>query len=791
MKLTNKICVVGFLLVGICRCLVAADFYGGAIGQPGYSPFGTSSSSGGGQATNVMSSLVVGTRLSTNDGTLSIFDVPSFTNTPQVVGIDFSKQSNSAATPRFLKSIDGSTYTVLGVGAGTNHFNITNGYAENDFRYADSGTTYIILTNSLFRVAEFGAEYSVTNVGGTTAASMIFILSSNNLVGASGLTVNNALHGVFDNSGFLLQYTPGDTSTLTNLGLISFNSFDGLTNQHLWSDIRVIINDNNSITIRGSHFEGTITNSAIGTVLPQGTNTTYIAWEQASSVTNVFYLPRFRKLYSGNRAFSVQKDYYTAGDKYAFQRGQYLAVQDQAFAQYLFSGSQQVILQQFNGGSFTWSYLGDGTTYLMSLGAYAPRALSPGRIGQPLGTLALPWTINSTNSLLLGITTNVGDMYINGYSLGTAITSLSNSISGGGSQTPWLQTENGATFALTNISSLVVNATSADSIKIRSRTTSTRGNRVYIDSDGTSFVELDNSLLFTFNTEQVAFGLNTSSNLFAINHANANGLNSSANKQVLYAKKMESAMGLGQNYDWLTNHANTVMFSNLYFGTGTGATIASNNAGTFSIQTSNSTTSKIYQTITGVGIGTATPAKTFDVAGNFGLSGNATIASFVIAGNVGFGYNNANNIAFNSNGEITWSSGSGTPGGGRTRIYEQSAGTIGTTNVYVSSTVGIGTTTPLEKLHVANGVIRGDSGFASYAPHTPVAVSVGASPFNFTNKTPVAIECYFSGGTAYSVDKNGVTVFGSLAGDSYFVLQSNSWATVTYTIAPTVLTNAW
>ena len=82
-------------------------------------------------------------------------------------------------------------------------------------------------------------------------------------------------------------------------------------------------------------------------------------------------------------------------------------------------------------------------------------------------------------------------------------------------------------------------------------------------------------------------------------------------------------------------------------------------------------------------------------------------------------------------------------------------------------------------------------GFSSTGTHTPVAVTVGASPFNLTNNTGAALECYFSGATAYTVGKNGVTVFASMIANDYFVLQPSSYATVTYTVAPTFYTNAW
>lgn len=72
----------------------------------------------------------------------------------------------------------------------------------------------------------------------------------------------------------------------------------------------------------------------------------------------------------------------------------------------------------------------------------------------------------------------------------------------------------------------------------------------------------------------------------------------------------------------------------------------------------------------------------------------------------------------------------------------------------------------------------------------PVAVTIGASPFNFTNNTASAIECQFSGSVAYGITKYGASIYGSLAGDAYFTLPVSGYCTITYTIAPTLFTNS-
>lgn len=75
-------------------------------------------------------------------------------------------------------------------------------------------------------------------------------------------------------------------------------------------------------------------------------------------------------------------------------------------------------------------------------------------------------------------------------------------------------------------------------------------------------------------------------------------------------------------------------------------------------------------------------------------------------------------------------------------------------------------------------------------PHIPSAVTLTGSVFAFSNATPNVLECYFSGGTAYSITKNASAVFGSVIGDGYLLLQPTNKVAVTYTIAPTMFTNS-
>lgn len=77
--------------------------------------------------------------------------------------------------------------------------------------------------------------------------------------------------------------------------------------------------------------------------------------------------------------------------------------------------------------------------------------------------------------------------------------------------------------------------------------------------------------------------------------------------------------------------------------------------------------------------------------------------------------------------------------------------------------------------------------------HTPSSVTVGTSPFSYTNLTPSAQECYFSGGvSAYAIAKNGVGVYASLVGNDYLILQPTNYCTITWSVnAPTMYTNSW
>lgn len=182
---------------------------------------------------------------------------------------------------------------------------------------------------------------------------------------------------------------------------------------------------------------------------------------------------------------------------------------------------------------------------------------------------------------------------------------------------------------------------------------------------------------------------------------------------------------------------------------------------------------------------------------------SSTDATFQVANGV-----LTNNIIVNTNGLVTIGATNQFGTGGVTisnRVVDVGSSSIskfvmGDVNISRNgaSTLQIGSTTAnnasgaLVCQAITGSLIKG-TGFSSVNTgfHIPVAVSVGASPFSFTNNTTSALECYFSGATAFSVSKNGTGVYGSLAGDSYFVLQPTNNCTITYTVAPTFNTNTW
>jgi hypothetical protein len=117
----------------------------------------------------------------------------------------------------------------------------------------------------------------------------------------------------------------------------------------------------------------------------------------------------------------------------------------------------------------------------------------------------------------------------------------------------------------------------------------------------------------------------------------------------------------------------------------------------------------------------------------------------------------------------------------------------GTNTAFVISLGGSPALTITNRSITANGAGLSNipSGAIQQLPRIPTAVTLTGSVFTFSNATPNYLECYFSGSVAYSVSKNGAAVFGSLASDGYLILQPTNKIAITYTVAPTLFTNAF
>ena len=112
----------------------------------------------------------------------------------------------------------------------------------------------------------------------------------------------------------------------------------------------------------------------------------------------------------------------------------------------------------------------------------------------------------------------------------------------------------------------------------------------------------------------------------------------------------------------------------------------------------------------------------------------------------------------------------------------------------LSSAPPINTTYPNEYLRMTNssGVTEMIPVLGTNVPNRiPGAVTLGASPFNFTNTLNWPLQLDISGATAFSVAVNGVTVFNSLTGDYSRVLMQTNIVTITYTVAPLFSTNSF
>jgi len=123
-------------------------------------------------------------------------------------------------------------------------------------------------------------------------------------------------------------------------------------------------------------------------------------------------------------------------------------------------------------------------------------------------------------------------------------------------------------------------------------------------------------------------------------------------------------------------------------------------------------------------------------------------------------------------------------------------GSLETARFNTNNRVGIGTTTPAALLDVNGttshrGVVTNIVGFASLTNATaaPNSITVGASPFNYTNTAGVNIQLFLdANGATTAVSYNGTAIFSSLAaGDHTIILKPASRITVTYSLATPIM----
>lgn len=87
---------------------------------------------------------------------------------------------------------------------------------------------------------------------------------------------------------------------------------------------------------------------------------------------------------------------------------------------------------------------------------------------------------------------------------------------------------------------------------------------------------------------------------------------------------------------------------------------------------------------------------------------------------------------------------------------------------------------------IAVGTVTATNGVATFNNNkaAPTTITVGASPFSYTNTGTVDGRLVIDGATAFSATWNATTVQSSLAGGLTLILQPGEWSTVTYTVAP-------
>jgi len=255
----------------------------------------------------------------------------------------------------------------------------------------------------------------------------------------------------------------------------------------------------------------------------------------------------------------------------------------------------------------------------------------------------------------------------------------------------------------------------------------------------------------------------------------------------------------------VTNYSNQGTYGNVEIGSlgAATSTILSNSssAATFSIQTSNSLRSKIFQSGTAVLIGSSAASSVSDV---FEILNGTTSYQFDLNANNGFTINN-NGFTFGISASSSLNS--------LTSNSKPIAMAVGSETARITSTnVLIGTTAGLAKLHITNSNVQvglrvdtiasndiavfyrgttlvggvSSNGIYSLVSNlvAPTAITFPNSTVNWTNPLNCNIELYIDNTavTGTAIKKNGTQIFGGLSNDVTMHLQPGEFFSETYSV---------